>query len=180
MRKKLAAVVLLVALVLPYSCDTSPIRGSRAGPLTTLMFGIPVLVTIAYSLHQLWPALARFHERNGAALHGAFRALCLVLIGMYIGAALTEESSPRGRIATAASVLVAGGLLYWQQGRGTKAQRLPLLLLTVVGTAAVMVFVSFVGVGLQYGAWVFTGAWVWAVGLEVADLGTAARVSHGG
>ena len=75
MLKKLAAVVLLVGLVLPYSCDTRPITGSWEGAHRILMFGVPVLVTIAYALHQLWPALARFHERNGAALHGAFRAL---------------------------------------------------------------------------------------------------------
>src|SRR5258705_9694655 len=164
MLKKLAAVLLLVGLVLPHSCGVSPLSGAWNGASAVIMFGIPVLVTIAYALHQLVPALARFHERNGAALHGFFRAVCLVLLGVYLGAALGDDAQPRGRIATGISFAIAGPLLYWQQGPGTKALRLPLLLLTIVGVAAIFAFARYVGDGLQYGGWVVTAGWGVAAG----------------
>lgn len=180
MFRKIVAVVLLAGLVLPYSCDTSPILGSWGGGLAAAMFGVPVLVTIAYALHQLLPALARFHERHGAALHGLFRAICLVLFGIYLGASLGEDVELADRIAVAITLVVAAGLLIWQQGRGTKAQRLPLLLLTIAGLGAVYAFVTFVGGGLAYGGWIVTAAWLLAAGAEVSGLQGAARVEHRG
>ncbi len=180
MLKKLVAVALLVGLALPHSCHTSPILGAWEGALWTVMFGVPVLVTVAYALHQLLPALARFHERHGAALHGFFRAICLVLFGVYFGTLLGEDVETGDRIAVSISLLVAAVLLLWQQGRGTKAQRLPLLLLTISGLAAVYAFGTFVGDGLDYGGWIVTTAWLLAVGAEVSGLQGAARVEHGG
>jgi len=180
MFKKTLAVLLLAGLVLPYSCDTSPILGSWDGALTTAMFGVPVLVTIAYALHQLLPALARFHERHGAALHGLFRAICLVLWGVYLGALLGEHTETRDLIALSITLLVAAALLIWQQGRGTKAQRVPLLLLTIAGLGAVYAFAWFVGRELAYGGWFVTAAWLLAVGAEVNGLQGASRVEHGG
>jgi len=135
MFKKVVAVLLLVGLVLPHSCGMVPVLGAWDGIATTIMFGIPVLVTIAYVLHQLVPALARFHERHGAALHGFFWAVCLVLLGAYLAEALGADDEPRTRIAIAVSFVIASALLIWQQRRGTKAQRLPLLLLTIVGSS---------------------------------------------
>lgn len=179
MFKKIVAVVLLAGLVLPYSCGTTPILGSWSGALTTAMLGVPVLVTIAYALHQLLPALARFHHRHGAALHGLFRAICLVLFGVYLGASLGEDVEMGDRIAVAITLVVAAGLLIWQQGRGTKAQRLPLLLLTIAGLGAVYAFAVFFG-ELAYGGWIVTAGWLLAVGAEVSGLQGAARVEHGG
>jgi len=180
MFKRLAAVVLLVGLVLPHSCGVSPLFGAWQGVATAIMFGIPVLVTIAYVLHHLAPALARFHERHGAALHGFFRAVCFILLGVYVGAALDEDSELRARIATGVSLVLTLALLLWQQGRATKAQRLPLLLLTVVGVGATWAFVAYVGDGMQAGGWVFTVGWLLAVGAEVNGLRGAALVEHGG
>jgi len=180
MLKKLAAVVLLVGLVLPHSCGVSPLLGAWQGVATAIMFGIPGLVTIAYALHQLVPALARFHERHGAALHGFFRAVCFILLGVYLGAALDEDSELRARIATGVSLVLTLALLLWQQGRATKAQRLPLLLLTVVGVGVIWAFVAYVGDGMQAGGWVFTVGWLLAVGAEVNGLRGAALVEHGG
>jgi len=77
------------------------------------------------------------------------------------------------------TLLVAAALLIWQQGRGTKAQRLPLLLLTIAGLGAVYAFAIFVG-ELAYGGWIVTAAWVLAVGTEVSGLQGAPRVEHGG
>src|SRR5438034_5135359 len=71
--KKLAAVLLLAGLGLPYGCDARPITvlwTSWSDPGTLFALGIPVLAALAYGLHSLLPPLARFHERHGAGLHG--------------------------------------------------------------------------------------------------------------
>jgi len=180
MLKKLAALVLVVGLALPHSCGVQPVLGAWDGILTSIMFGIPVLVTIAYALHQFLPSIARFHERNGAVLHGLFRAVCFVLLGVYIGVSLGDDAEPRDRIATVDAFAIAAALLVWQQGRGTKAQRFPLLLLTTVGVGAVFAFARYVGDGLQYGGWVFTAGWLLAVIAEVDELRGAPPVEHGG
>ena len=180
MLKKLAAVALLAGLVLHHSCGVSPLLGVWQGIATAIMFGIPVLATIVYALHQLLPALARFHERHGPALHGFFRAVSLVLLGVYLGAALGDDAEPRARIATAVTFAITSALLVWQQSRATKAQRLPLLLLTIVGVGAIYAFVVWVGEGLQYGGWVFTVGWLLAVGAEMNGLRGTPAVEHGG
>jgi hypothetical protein len=180
--RRAAAVLLLAGLVLPYSCDARPITvlWSSWDDLATLFtVGIPVLVALAYGLHRLVPALARFHERNGAALHGLFRAVFFLLAGAYLmrGLERRDKDFPSWLI----SLLFCGGLLVWQQQRGTKAQRLPLLLLTIVGLPALYYASALVpDGGMQYGGWVFTLGYVAAVAAEVVALRAAPPVTHGG
>lgn len=179
MLKKLAAALLLLGLALPYAFGVRPITSAWDGVEPALMVGIPVLIAMAYVLHTLLPPLARFHERNGPALHGLFRVVYFVLAGMYVHAGIGGESD--GWVSWVAAVVVTGGLLYWSQGRGTKAQRLPLLLLVVVGLPAVSYYLSWLHTGdLQAGGWVFTAGWVLAVAGEVGGLRGAAKVAHGG
>lgn len=179
MLKKLAAALLLVGLVLPYGFGVRPLTGAWDGLEPSLMIGIPLLITIAYVLHTFLPPLARFHERNGPALHGLFRVVYFVLAGMYVHDGIARGSD--GWVSWVAALVVTGGLLYWSQGRGTKAQRLPLLLLVVVGLPAVSYCLSGLDTGdLQAGGWVFTAGWVLAAAGEVAGLRGAPAVSHGG
>ena len=79
------------------------------------------------------------------------------------------------------TLLFCGGLLWYQQRRGTKAQRLPLLLLTTVGLPAVYYATAFLDKGgLQYGGWVFTVGYVLGVAAEVLGLRNAPPVTHAG
>ena len=179
MLKKLAAALLLVGLVLPFGCGVRPLMGAWENIGTGIMIGIPVLGTLAYVLHTLLSPLARFHERNGPALHGLFRVIYLVLAGMYLHDGIDGEGDDW--VFWVAALVITGGILYWSQGRGTKAQRLPLLLLTIVGLPAAYYSLSGLGTGdLQVGGWVFTAGWLLAVGAEVRGLRGAAAVSHGG
>lgn len=181
MLKKLGAAALLVGLVLPYGCGVRPITGAWDGPSAILMIGIPVLVAIAYALHTFVPALARFHERNGPLFHGLFRVVYFLLAGMYLHDGIDGEDDANGWVSWVAALVVTGAILYWSQGRGTKALRLPLLLLMIVGLPAVYYFVSGLdGGGLQYGGWVLTAGWLLALAGEVDGLRGAARVAHGG
>jgi hypothetical protein len=179
MLKKLAAALLLVGLALPYGGGVRPLTGVWDGLEPGLMIGIPLVITVAYVLHTFLPPLARFHERNGPALHGVFRVVYFVLAGMYVHDGIDGESD--GWVFWVAALVVTGGLLYWSQGRGTKAQRLPLLLLVIVGLPAVSYcLITLDTGGLQAGGWMFTAGWVLAVGAEVAGLRGAPAVSHGG
>jgi hypothetical protein len=179
MLKKLAAVLLAVGLVLPYGCGVRPLTGAWDGIEPSLLVGIPVLVTIAYVLHTFAPPLARFHERNGQALHGVFRVVYFMLAGMYLQQTIKGEDDPW--FMGVAALVTTGAILYWSQGRGTKAQRLPLLLLMAVGLPAVYYCLDGLRTGdLQYGGWLFTAGWLVAVGAEVDGLRAAPMVSHGG
>jgi hypothetical protein len=138
-----------------------------------------VLAALAYALHVLLPPLARFHERYGAALHGALRALYFILVGGYLVGAV--KGGIDDRLFPLLAVALTGALLWWQQRRGTKAQRLPLLLLIVVGLPAINYFLGgFDTKDLKVGAWVFTAGYLLAVWLEVKDLRRAPPVTHGG
>lgn len=179
MLKKLAAALLLVGLVLPYGCGVRPLTGVWDGLEPALLVGVPVIVAIAYVLHTFLPPLARFHERNGPALHGFFRVVYFVLAGMYLHDGIDGEGD--GWVFWVAALVVTGGILYWSQRRGTKAQRLPLLLLMVVGLPAVYYGLSGLTTGdLQYGGWLATVGWLLAVGAEVDGLRGAPTVSHAG
>ncbi len=181
MLKRLAAVLLLVGLCLPYSCDARPLTAVWADPETIVMVGIPVLVTVAYALHVLVPALARFHERHGAALHGIFRATYLVLAGAYLSFALHKGEEHADRFHAAIAIACTAAVLWWQQRRGTKAQRLSLLLLVIVGLPEVLYFLSGIhSHDLKFGGWLFTVGYVVAVGLEARDLRQAPQVPSGG
>ena len=181
MLRKLGAVLLMVGLCLPYGCDFRPITGVWHAELTVGLFdGLPMLALIAYALHAFLPAIARFHERNGPMLHGVLRALYFVILGGYLWEVADQGDSWFGMSAAAATT---GALLLWQQRRGTKAQRLPLLLLTAAGVPAVYYFAGFTfsgGDGLQIGGWVLTAGYAVAVVAEVLALRGAPPIQHGG
>jgi hypothetical protein len=181
MLKKFAALILLVGLCLPYGCNIRPIAGAWHDLPTILLLGVPVVATLIYGLHTLLPPLAAFHERHGPALYGIVRVVYFGLVGGYLAFAVTMREGWPGRIDTAAALVVTGVLVVWQQRRGTKAARLPLLLLTAVGVPEVAYFVGMVREGgLQVGGWVFTAGWILAVVAEAQVLAAAPLVVHSG
>ena len=134
---------------------------------------------MAYALVALLPTLARFQERHGRTIHAAGRALFLALWGAYLYAGLKGDSD--GPLEWLAPLVVTGALLYWQQQRGTKAERLQLLRLTVVGLPVVMYLVNgLISGGLQIGAWVLTAGWMLGVVAEIQTLQGSPRVTHSG
>jgi len=174
MLKKLAAAMLLVGLVLPYSCEARPIAtlwhwDSIGEPL---LLGVPVLLALAYALHTLLPAIARFHERHAGTLH---TALLVIFVGLAIGyaySAITDDWDQR--FIPVIGVALGAGLVYWVQRHGTKAQRLPLLMLASVGMPAVSYFFSEIS-RLKVGGWLFTMGYALALAVEVMTLRGRAR-----
>lgn len=181
MLKRLAALLLLVGVCLPYGCDVRPITGVWHEIPSVLFIGIPVLAAVIYGLHSLVPPLHAFHERHGAGLHAIFRVVYYGLVGGYLAFAVTKREGWPGPIETAAALVVTGILIVWQERRGTKAARLPLLLLTAVGVPEVAFALVFLREGgLQPGGWMVAAGWLLGVLAEMQTLAAAPIVAHGG
>lgn len=179
MLKKIAAGLLLVGLALPYSCGARPVVVVWDDLPTVMLLGIPVIAALAYALVTLVPAAARFQERHGRTMHAAGRAIFLTLWGAYLYAGLKGDSD--GPLQWMVPLVVTGALLYWQQQRGTKTERLQLLRLSVAGLPVLMYLVSgLISGGLQIGAWVLTAGWLLGVVAEVQTLQKATKVAHSG
>src|SRR2546428_12349133 len=166
MLKKIGAVVLAVGLFLPYTPGNRIVTGLFQDIPTILFQGVPVLITIAYVLHSFVPPLAQFHQRHGQGLHGLFRVVFFVLAGAYLGMSLAKEHPGWPLpLHVIVALAVTGALLYWEQGRGTKAERLPLLLLICAGVPTIAYFLDTLRRGeLMYGGWVFTAGRIVAGG----------------
>ena len=181
MVKKIGAVLLAVGLVLPYG-PARIITVVWQGVPTILFSAVPVLITIAYVLHSFVPPLAQFHQRYGQGLHGLFRVVFFVLAGGYLAMSLAKEHGGwPAPLHVLVALAVTGALLYWGQGRGTKAERLPLLLLICAGIPTIAYFLDAAHAGeLRYGGWVFTVGYLVAAAGEVQGLRAAPKISHGG
>ncbi len=179
MLKKLAALLLGVGLCLPYSCDVRPISGVWGTLPGILFLGLPVAAAVAYVLHTLIPPLAAFHERNGRALHAILRVVYFGLAGGYLAYALTKNSDWPGLISVAAALVVTGVLLIWQQGRGTKATRVPLLLLLCAGVPMIAYAVE-LRTDLRVGAWLVIAGWALGVLGETLMLRVQPTIAHSG
>lgn len=181
MLRKLAALALLAGLCLPYGCNTRPITGVWHDIPTILFLGVPVIAAVIYGFHTLLPPLARLHEEHARALYALFRIVYFGLVGGYLAFAVTKRQNWPGPVETAVALVVTGVLFVWQQGRGTRSARLPLLLLTAVGVPAAAFLVGFLREGdLQIGGWVLTAGWVLGVATEAQVLSAAPIVAHGG
>jgi hypothetical protein len=180
MLKKVSAVILAVGLCLPYGCDVRPITGVWHDVPTVIFLGIPVLASVVYVLHTLVPVLAAFHERHGRLMHAILRVVYFGLAGGYLAFAVTRRDGWPGAIAAAAALVITGGSFTWQQGRGTKATRVPLLLLLCAGVPEIAYLVEFLKVHeLQVGGWVYTAGWLLAVFAETQVLKVQPPVAHG-
>ncbi len=144
--------------------------------------GIPILLAFAYAVTTLVLPLARWVARDGRALHGILRATFFIFVGLSLGTALADpgHTSAPGWAARVLALALGAGLVYWAQGRATKAQRVPLLLLAIFGLAAVAVLWNFPLREWQSGAWTMLVGYVAALGSEVAVLRPAPTIAHGG
>jgi undecaprenyl pyrophosphate phosphatase UppP len=179
MLKKLAALILAVGLCLPYSCDVRPITGVWTTIPSILFVGVPVLAVVAYVLHNLIPPLAAFHERHGQRLYAILRLVYLGLAIVYLAYAVTKNTDWPGLLPVAAALVVTGVILVWQQGRGTKATRVPLVLLLCGGVPAIAYAVE-LHTDLKIGAWVVLAGWVLGVFAELQVLRVQPTIAHGG
>lgn len=179
MLRKLAAALVLVGLCLPYACDERPLTGVWGSAGQAGMLGIPVMAALLYVLCELLPPIAGAVDRHGPAIHGVLRAVFLLLAGAYLVNAIQGGSGAAQRLGTAAALLVTGGLLVWQQGRGTRAQRVPLLLLAILGIAVIELPVV-LDFDLQTGGWLITAGWALAVLEEMRLLRATPPMVHGG
>ena len=181
MLKRIGAALVALGLFLPYSPDVRVIASVWHNAAEVLFQGFPVLLAFVYVLHTFAPPLARFHQRHGQGLHGALRMVYFVLAGAYLATATAGRADWPAPGPVIAALVVTGGLLYWGQGRGTKAERFPLLVLIAGGVPTIAYFIETLRAGaLAYGGWVFTAGYVLAAVGEVQGLRAAPKIAHGG
>lgn len=180
MLRKLAALVVLTGLCLPYACDVRPVTDVWQGPpVDVLPLAVPLVAAVLWGLRELLPPVAAAMERGGAAWHGALRGIYLLLAGAYLVKAIGQQASAPERLGVAAALLVTGVLLAWPQGRGTKAQRVPLLLLAIVGLPVVLYPVA-VELELAAGGWLVTAGWALGVIEELRLLAATPPAARAG
>src|SRR5438093_6323684 len=133
MLKRLGAVLLAVGFLLPCCPDIRVLLSVWHNAAEVLFQGVPLLIGVGSVLHPFAPPLARFHQRHGPALHGVLRMVYFVLVGAYVATAAASRADWPAVAPVLVALVITGALLYWGQGRGTKADRLPLLLLICGG-----------------------------------------------
>src|SRR2546429_6981379 len=160
MLKRIGAALVALGLFLPYSPDVRVIASVWHNAAEGLCQGFPVLLAFVYVLHTFAPPLARFHKRHGQALHGSLRMVYFVLVGAYLATATAGRADWPALGPVLAALVVTGGLLYWGQGRGSKTDRFPLLLLIAGGMPTIAYFIETLRAGaLAYGGWGFTAGY---------------------
>src|SRR5437763_16320300 len=133
MLKRIGAALVALGLFLPYSPDVRVIASVWHNAAEVLFQGFPVLLAFVYVLHTFAPPLARFHQRHGQGLHGALRMVYFVLAGAYLATATAGRADWPALGPVLAALVITGGLLFWGQGGGSKAERFSLLVMIVGG-----------------------------------------------
>jgi hypothetical protein len=175
MLRKTAAVLLLIGLCTPHSCDVRPIEQlvPRSDPWGMILLGIPVLAALVYVAFALLPPVGRWIRAHGAAVRGIASGLFhLVALGYLV----MEYLDSRGRAnvdADAWAFLVlalvwSSGLIFWSRRRGEKADQAPLVLLALVGLPVLFFF--WPPSALEYGGWILTTGYLLAVLAEMREL----------
>jgi hypothetical protein len=177
MLRKLAAVLLLIGLCTPHSCDVRPIEQlvprSGADPWGLFLLGIPVLAALVYVAFALLPAAARGIRAHGAAVRGVasglFHLLSLgYLVMQYLDSRGRAKVDAAGWTFLVLALVWSSGLIFWSRTRGEKADQAPLVLLALVGLPVVFFF--WPPSALKAGGWVLTTGYLMAVLAETREL----------
>lgn len=178
MLQRLGAALLLIGLVLPFAFGARPVVAGWVDWESAVGIGLPVVLAVVYAAVRLVPPLLGALEARGAAVHGAMRFILFMLMGFWVNE-LIEDDETRGRLGTAFSLVVVASVVWWQQRRGTKAQRVPLLVLCCVAIPAVAYYTALFP-NVHIGASVVVGGLALAAAGEAAMLRGAPRVPAAG
>ncbi len=179
--RRLAAVLLLIGLVTPYSCDVRPITTLWGEWVGVLVAGIPVLCLLIYALQALVRLVAAFMLARRRIFQPLFLAVLLLVTVVWITGQIQEDTQYAPVLAVlAGSLLWSGTLFALTLRRGRRANPFPLLLLA---TAAIPVINYFYWEydRLKYGAWILTAGYALAVFEEMRERrphGEPARVHY--
>jgi hypothetical protein len=170
MLKKIAAVLILIGLCTPYSCNVRPIgtliprSQDEIGGL--FFYGIPTLAGLAYVAWVFFPGVRAWVRRREAPLRKVLLGLFLLLA---LGFVAVEADDLRTRTqidvenwaSLALALLWGGGIIAWTRRWGKDADSVPPLLLAVLGIPLIRFF--WPPSGRQYGAWILASGYVLAV-----------------
>ena len=164
MLRRIAAVLLLVGLCLPYSCDVRPITGVWEDSWAIVTAGIPLVALILWCLD----ALIGFTRRLGAAsIRAARRALGIVFVAV-TGALLymVLDSRPSRMVIGLGSVAIAGVFLNVLARRGDRTGRIAPWLLAIAGVSEAAFLSGLFPKDLQAGGWILAAGFALAIAAE--------------
>jgi len=187
MLRKLAAVLILIGLCTPYSCDVRPVMllAPKAGadPWSLPASMIPVLAAIAYVALSLLPGTGAWARRRGATIRGLLAVLFGVMAGAWLVGQMGDARGKEHIDVSDWTMLSAGlawsvGLLLWTRRRGAAADPVPMTLLAILGLPVVFCF--YPPSELRYGGWILTAGYFLAVLAEYRTLTGASGEQPGG
>jgi len=187
MLRKLAAVLILIGLCTPYSCDVRPVSllvpKSGADPWSLPATMIPVLAAVAYVALSLLPGARTWVGRRAPAIRGLLAVLFGVMAGAWLGGQIGDIRGREHIDVSDWTMLVAGlawsvGLLLWTRRRGAAADPVPMTLLAILGLPVVFCF--YPPSALRYGGWILTSGYALAVIAEARALQQAPVSRPGG
>jgi len=187
MLKKLAAVLLLIGLCTPYSCDVRPVTllVPKAGgdPWSYPATLIPVLAAIAYVALSLLPGAGAWIGRRAGTIRGVLAVLFGVMAGAWLVGQI-DDMLGRERIDVSDLIMLVArlawsvGLLLWTRRRGAAADPVPMTLLAILGLPVVFCF--YPPSELRYGGWILTAGYFLAVIAEAQAFPRAPARGAGG
>lgn len=175
MVRKLAAILLLIGILTPYSCDVRPVSTLWSDRIVILLVGVPVLCIVLYVLQALLGAVRAALRRAPAAVNPALLSIFLLLVIGWVANTFREETTSwQDWTALACAVLWGGALVVSSLRRGPPAERFPLLLLANMGIPVVIYFYWEYS-HLRYGAWILTAGYALAAFAELRGAGPPLR-----
>lgn len=163
MVRKLAAILLLVGVFTPYSCDVRPITTLWGEWMGILAAGIPVLCILIYAVQALIEQVAAFMRSRRRLFQPLLLTALLLVAVVWIVGQIMEDNQYAPVIAVlAASLLWSGLLLRLALRPGKGAEPLPILLIAIAGIPVINYFYWEYD-RLKYGAWILTAGYALAV-----------------
>ena len=182
MLRKIAAVLLLVGICLPYSCDVRPVTGAWTTGGGAVAAGIPLLALVAWCLDALLGALLGFTRRMPVGEIRAARRVVSVIFIVVTGWLLVMafDNKPKMVAIQIGAVAITAAFLNVLARRGDRTGQIAPWLLAVAGVSEAAFLAGLFPGELQVGGWILAAGFVLAIVAEWRETAGGPAPGEGG